>query len=83
MEKQGGGFETIGAGGRCYETMAFHADPSDLRYHDADIERQVFFESPWAIGEFDADDKANEMHNAVCDEIAKSLLKEIPTDTKG
>lgn len=73
MEKHGGGFDTIGAGGRYYETMAWHADPYDTRYHDIDVQHQIFFESPLAIDEVDADDKANEMHEAVCDEIIETL----------
>ena len=49
-----GDFEPIGLD-RHYETMAFHASTSDTRYHDADVTRQIYFESPWAIGEVDAD----------------------------
>lgn len=73
MEMHSGGFDTIGAGERYYETMAFYADSNDLRYHDIDVQRQVFFDSPWAIREIDADDKANDMHEAVCEEISKKL----------
>lgn len=59
-----GKFETVGAG-RHFETMAFHSDPTDTRYYDANVSRQVYFDSEWAIAEPDADDKANEMHEAV------------------
>ena len=69
-----GPFEEIGLG-RYYETMAFHADPEDTRYHDADVRRQVDFNSPWAIGKIDADDEANRMHEAVVAEIANKLKK--------
>ncbi|MEN6292594.1 MAG: hypothetical protein ABFD07_11345 [Methanobacterium sp.] len=54
---------------RYYETMAFHAQRVDDRYWDADIQRPVNFESPWAISELNADDEANDMHEAVVDEI--------------
>lgn len=60
--------------GRYYETMAFHSQPGDLRYHDADVSAQVYFDSSWAITEQDADDKANDMHEAVVAEITTGLL---------
>lgn len=66
------GFEKIGLD-RYYETMAFHAEKDDARYHDADVTKEINFESPWAIGEVDADDKANEMHDAVCKELLLKL----------
>ena len=68
------GFEEIGRH-RYYETMAFHSDPEDTRYHDADVSREVSFDSPWRIGCLDADDEANAMHEAVVLEISKRLLK--------
>lgn len=64
-------FDTIGYN-RHFETMAFHAK-YDGRYWDADVERQVYFESPWAIEELDADDRANDMHEVVVDEITRKL----------
>lgn len=68
-----GKFDEIGAG-RHFETMAFHADKNDTRYYDADVSKQVYFDSEWAIAEQDADDKANEMHEAVVLEIINKLL---------
>lgn len=65
-------FETIGIN-RYFETMAFHAKPQDTRYHDADVTREVRFESPWAIDKLDADDRANDMHEAAVAEIANKL----------
>jgi hypothetical protein len=70
--KGDGSFEGVGAD-RHFETMAFHADPTDSRYHDADVEREVSFGSPWHINEVDADDRANDMHEAVVAEIAAGL----------
>ena len=67
-------FDTVGAG-RYFETMAFHADKNDKRYFDADVSKQVYFDSDWAITEVDADDKANEMHEAVVAEISTKLEK--------
>jgi len=54
-------FSRIGIN-RFYETMAFHALADDDRYHDADVERVVQFDSKWSIDHLDADDEANEMH---------------------
>ena len=68
-----GKYETIGAG-RHFETMAFHSDKSNTRYNDADVSKQIHFESDWAIAEIDADDKANEMHEKVIAEISEKLL---------
>ncbi len=69
-----GKFETIGHN-RHFETMAFHADPKDKRYSDANVSKQVSFDSDWAIADVDADDKANEMHEAVVSEITLKLLQ--------
>ena len=68
-----GKFDTIGHN-RHFETMAFHSDLTDKRYYHADVSKQVFFDSDWAIAEVDADDKANEMHEAVVLEITNKLL---------
>lgn len=67
-----GEFREIGPN-RYFETMAFHGDPNDKRYYDADVSRGVQFDSKWAIGEIDADDQANEMHEAVVAEISTKL----------
>jgi len=67
-------FETIGHN-RHFETMAFHADKKDKKYYDADVSKQIEFDSDWCISEQDADDKANEMHEAVVLEISDKLLK--------
>lgn len=66
-------FEMIGHN-RYYETMAFHSNIEDKRYHDIDVTKQVSFDSKWAISELDADDKANDMHEAVVLEITNKLL---------
>lgn len=58
---------------RYFETMAFHAEPAPSRFSDADVSRRVLFSSPWSIGEVDADDKANDMHEAVVAEIAARI----------
>jgi len=58
---------------RYFETIAFHSDDNDARYHDIDVTRQVDFDSPWSISEVDANDKANEMHETVVDEITSKL----------
>lgn len=68
-----GRFETVGSN-RYFETMAFHADKKDKRYFDADVTKQVSFDSEWAISELNADDKANEMHEKVVSELSNKLL---------
>ncbi len=66
-------FEKIGLE-RYFETMAFHSDKADKRYLDADVSKQVDFNSDWSINEMDADDKANDMHDVVVKEISERLL---------
>lgn len=66
------GFETIGFA-RYYETMAFHAEQAPSRYFDIDVSRQIDFTSPWTIDIIDADDKANDMHETVVQEITRRM----------
>jgi hypothetical protein len=72
-------FKPIGIDNRYFETMAFHSESDDTRYYDADVTRQISFDSPWAISEIDADDKANDMHEAVVAEITEKLSKGLIT----
>jgi hypothetical protein len=65
-------FERVGPG-RYFETMAFYTRDGDTRYNDADITRRFNFDSPWRIDEIDADDRANDMHEAVVEEIMGKL----------
>ena len=67
-----GKLETVGLG-RYYETMAFFSKDDDERYHDADVSKQISFDSDWAISEKDADDKANEMHDMVVEELSRKI----------
>lgn len=74
--------DTIGAGGRMYETMAFMSDESDTLYHDADVEKQIYppLETKWAINKLtrETDIEADEMHEAYVAAIEKMLVnKEI------
>jgi hypothetical protein len=69
----GNKFDTIGHE-RYFETMCFHADPTDKRYKDIDVQKEISFESNWSLNEIDADDKANEMHENVVNEITSGLL---------
>ena len=59
---------------RYFETMCFHSMKDDVRYKDADVQRQIDFNSPWSIDIIDADDKANDMHETVVAEITERLL---------
>jgi hypothetical protein len=67
------GFEEIGYN-RYYETMAFEAG-LEAGYWDAEVDKQIYFDSPWAISSIDADAdrRANDMHERVVAEITASL----------
>ena len=59
-----------------YETMAFHSDYKDIIYHDADIQKQIYFSSNCGINYYDTptvDNDANEMHETVVVEIIERL----------
>ena len=73
------GFETIGCD-RYYETMAFEAEPVKNKdgiiiYYDADVGKQIYFDSDWAISDcnFETDKQANEMHDKVVEELIKKI----------
>lgn len=66
------GYERISLNGY-FETKTFHAQLEDGRWWDIDVAREINFDSPWVINELDADDKANDMHETVVDEITKKL----------
>ena len=75
-DRDEGKYDTIGAGGRYYETMAFGAK-KEGPYWDADVGKQISFESEWAICAKsveklpkDADNVANAMHDAVVAELS-------------
>jgi len=71
---KGFGYDTVGPG-RYFETMAFHTKKEDARFNDADVTRQIVFESDWCIDKIDADDEANDMHETAVDEISDKLKK--------
>lgn len=64
---------------RHYETMAFHVDPKSGDYKDADVSREIWFDSPCALKVKKTDKyidlKANDMHEAVVKEISDNLAK--------
>jgi hypothetical protein len=62
---------------RHFETMAFVAT-FDGRYWDADVQQQINFRSPWSIGLPDMDDTANDMHEAVVDELTALVASDAP-----
>jgi hypothetical protein len=60
---------------RAYETMAFHVAVNGP-YKDADVHRQVSFDSEWALpfnGQPDIDILANDMHEAVVAELTNKM----------
>lgn len=68
-----GKFETVGHN-HYFETMVFEAE-SNGRYWDANVSKQISFESPWSISEIDADDKANDMHERVVEELMAKMTR--------
>ena len=71
-----GELEPIGYN-RYYETMAFDAEWEDP-YWEADVGRQLTFESPWSLNEKEreSDDKANKMHDLVVAELSAKMTGE-------
>lgn len=72
-----GKLEEIGLN-RHYETMAFHVDESTGPYKDADVSKEVFFDSKSALKwhkDGYIDNEANDMHEAVVKEISDNLSK--------
>jgi len=61
---------------RYYETMVFHSKKEDKKYHDADVSKQIYFDSPWRIVKPYNDLAANKMHNTVVSEIKQKIQKE-------
>ncbi len=59
---------------RFYETMAFKAKKYRV-YWDADVSKEVQFKSPWVVGILteDSDIDANNMHEKVVKELAKTI----------
>ncbi len=68
-----GPYTTVGCN-RYYETMAFHAIKDKQGFIDADVSRQISFDSPWIQDKLDAELAANDMHYKVVTEIEKRLL---------
>ena len=71
--------QEIGAG-RYFETMVFHAD--DTKYFDADFTKDIEVKSSCVISEKGEDDKANEMHELVVDEIMYKMRLGLIQDDK-
>jgi len=68
-------FEEVGLN-RYYETMAFHAKWELDCYWEADVEREIYFDSAWMISHINSrsDRVANDMHERVVLEIKNKLL---------
>jgi hypothetical protein len=77
MYNDNGDLEEIGIG-RHYETKAFHVDKYSGEYKDADVGKEIFFESKCALKWHKKgfiDNEANDMHEAVVKEISDNLAK--------
>lgn len=69
---EGAGWGEIGCH-RYVETMAFYAELED-GYWGANVNRQIVFESPWAISAPDSHDTLkDEMHEAVVAELSTKM----------
>ena len=71
--------ETLGAGGRYYEPMAFKAK-KEGPYFEADVSEQLSFENEWSICADsaeelpnDVDNLADKMHEAAVDELIDGM----------
>ena len=63
---------------RHYETMAFYVDGLTGKYKDADVSREICFDSQWALKwhkDGYIDNEANDMHEAVVKELTEKLIK--------
>ena len=58
---------------RHFETMAFLAKEND-KYNDADVSKNVVFDSNWSLPRPDMELDADEMHEAVVKEISERLV---------
>lgn len=72
-------FDTIGAGNRYYETMAFVGSEIEKGYIDANVEEPIDFESNWAINDIkdDSEQRANEMHEKVVEELMQKIKEQV------
>lgn len=57
-----------------YETMCFHADPEDQKYHDPDVEQEIDIMGQRFIDHPYADDEANEMHENIVAQMTLRLI---------
>ena len=58
---------------RHFETMAFLAKEND-KYNDADVSKEVVFDSNWSLPRPDMELEAEEMHEAVLKEISERMI---------
>lgn len=63
--------DTLGYGGRLFETMAFEMDEGN-EWKDGNFAKQVFFNSPWSLSVPD-ENLANDMHEAVVTELTEAM----------
>ena len=71
-------FEIIGLD-RYFETMAFEAYESEPGYWDANVGKEVSFNSNWQLDRPDMEKEADEMHEAVVAELTHDLINETLT----
>lgn len=78
IRESDGKMDEVGLG-RDYETMAFYVDPGTGDYKDADVSREIYFDSNWALKitkkDKYADLLANNMHETVVKELTEKLKR--------
>jgi hypothetical protein len=60
--------------GRHFETMAFHAE-FDGQFWDANVCKEISFESNWCLPDVTMENEANEMHETAVRELSSKLVE--------
>lgn len=66
------GYDEVGCD-RHFETMAFMAKENDI-FNDADVSKEIVFDSNWSLPRPDMELEAEEMHEAVVKEISERMI---------
>ena len=66
------GYDEVGCD-RHFEAMAFLAESND-KYNDADVSKEVVFDSNWSLPRPNMELEADEMHEAVVKEISERMI---------
>jgi hypothetical protein len=67
---------------RYYERMAFLSSSEDTKYWDANVQKEVFFDSDWSLGKIDDDNLVDQMHEEVVKEFWHKLESNTPLSVR-